>query len=410
MKIIGFDSWTQGKKHFFRISKKIIDSGNEFKVIHTGSWGNDKFVPKIFKENSVDFIDISNYNNSVNQFLKSEKPDVVVFLSTLTLTHRACIRLCKFYGIKTIHLNHGVLSTWVNTVNVVEFKIKKSQYLFFLLKRIFKMIRFNLPNYISSLTTTNSPISDYISLISELYYMSIGKANGLAGFRTAPSDANTDINLTYTNSDKNLISKIFICKKIKVVGISDIFDLKNQFNNPPKTISSNSKYVLYIASNLIMGGLVFKNNKHFIEHIKFINDRLNQKNIKLLIKLHPSLLNETDIQFFLNSNNIVQIDNEELISFIKGAEYIIAEPSTLTIIPMMLNKIIKVPNFDNFKNLKKTEFFLTYPNIQISNNYDDLVGTQISNILPNTDWLTSQIGEVDSLKFDENVVKEILNE
>ena len=130
----------------------------------------------------------------------------------------------------------------------------------------------------------------------------------------------------------------------------------------------------------------------------------------MIIKLHPSLLKEKDIQLFLTSKKIVQIANNELISCIRDAEYIIAEPSSLTIIPMILNKVIKIINFANFQNLKTTLLFTSYPNLIISNNYLELTDLLKYNIINNLEWKKTQIGETNSLLFDENVTKQILNE
>ena len=77
---------------------------------------------------------------------------------------------------------------------------------------------------------------------------------------------------------------------------------------------------------------------------------------------------------------------------------------------MILNKVIKIINFANFQNLKTTLLFTSYPNLIISNNYLELTDLLKYNIINNLEWKKTQIGETNSLLFDENVTKQILNE
>lgn len=44
-KIIGFDSWTQGWRHFERLVPALERRGYQLILLHIGSWGHDKGRP-----------------------------------------------------------------------------------------------------------------------------------------------------------------------------------------------------------------------------------------------------------------------------------------------------------------------------------------------------------------------------
>ena len=44
-KIILFDSWTKGSRHIFRLLNELENRSIQIKLIHVGSWGDEKGRP-----------------------------------------------------------------------------------------------------------------------------------------------------------------------------------------------------------------------------------------------------------------------------------------------------------------------------------------------------------------------------
>ena len=159
MKVIAFDSWTIGAFHFKEIASLLKSKNINFELIHTGSWGNDKKNDNI--STHYDFLakDIRFYNtNDIEIILKKECPDLVIFLSLDTFTHRTFNIYCKQKKIPTILLYHGLIAIQDNDSGG-SFKLNFKSQAEFIYKRLLKLIFFVLPNYALCLVRTKKQLS-----------------------------------------------------------------------------------------------------------------------------------------------------------------------------------------------------------------------------------------------------------
>ena len=80
-RILCFDSWTRGSRHFVRLQNAFAQEGLQLKLVHLGSWGNDVGRPVVENIEQLDVADIAAYRGiDFDWILESEKPDAVVFL------------------------------------------------------------------------------------------------------------------------------------------------------------------------------------------------------------------------------------------------------------------------------------------------------------------------------------------
>lgn len=80
LKIIGFDGWTGGIRHYQRLIPALKSKGFEFLLIHLGSWGSD--TGRISDEviGNVHVRDIRYYNKmNFSEIIDQEKPAAVIF-------------------------------------------------------------------------------------------------------------------------------------------------------------------------------------------------------------------------------------------------------------------------------------------------------------------------------------------
>ena len=151
-KVLFFDSWKGGLRSFLRLIPAFHENDISARLIHLGSWGNEDVLIKDENIQGLSVRDISYYKNkNLLNILKEEKPDLVIFLSTHTFSHRAFIRYCQFLNIPTINLFHGYVR--VQDVENVKgaYKVKIGAYVLFVIKRLPKLIYKTIPTYLRSL-------------------------------------------------------------------------------------------------------------------------------------------------------------------------------------------------------------------------------------------------------------------
>jgi hypothetical protein len=107
MKILAFDSWLGGIRHFQRLEDVLQKDNSKLILVHLSSWSGKDFIEIKSKYGVVYTKDISNYSNiNFDVVLEMESPDVVLMLSTDVFAHRAMIRACKRKKIPVVHLYH----------------------------------------------------------------------------------------------------------------------------------------------------------------------------------------------------------------------------------------------------------------------------------------------------------------
>ena len=145
IKVLGFDSWTQGSIHFERLIDSFETSDIDLQLLHLGAWGDDPGHPEQEVIGSLSVTNISFYKGmSFSDILQKEAPDVVIFLSTRSFAHRAFLRICKMKHIPTINLYHGLVRVQAVDGSGLAYKLNKFSYAKYVIERSRKFIKFTL--------------------------------------------------------------------------------------------------------------------------------------------------------------------------------------------------------------------------------------------------------------------------
>lgn len=112
-KIVFFDYWTNGIRHFLPVYERLQRQGVESSMLHIGAWRD----PSVANEETLHGIrcrDLRFYGNDLRRALIAEAPDVVLMLNTSYTTDRMLNRTCRSLGIRTAYMMHGIRATGEN--------------------------------------------------------------------------------------------------------------------------------------------------------------------------------------------------------------------------------------------------------------------------------------------------------
>lgn len=107
-KIIYFDYWTRGIRHFADIDKYLRRQNCETLLVHLGSQRGEP-IQEPHEIQGIRARDIALYRGSLVTMLMRERPDIVLLLNNQT-EDRILIRACRHLGIRTVYLMHGILT------------------------------------------------------------------------------------------------------------------------------------------------------------------------------------------------------------------------------------------------------------------------------------------------------------
>jgi hypothetical protein len=360
-KVLFFDSWKGGIHNFIRLNEAFDQASIDRLLIHLGSWGNEEIIVKEELVNNLLVRDISYYPDSnFKKILEREKPDLVLFLSTHTFAHRAMIRYCDFLGIPTINLYHGFVRVQAVDTNKNPYKVNKLAYLRFALSRLPKMLTNTLPCYINALISTKAKRDEWGLFLRNLKEIVTKPSN----LRVA-KDAKTTRCLVYAAADKQHAMKMydFIEDHVIAVGNPDLisFGMKKEFIGVG--LSDNTikhRDVIYIDTALTATGLLFANQAEYIQHLIDTKLELERQGLKLVLKPHPETKRLYDLNVFRNAG-IEIIENDKFVERLLTTSAVIVEPSTLALIPALMNIPMVLPTYGKLADLLFGEVLLTYP-------------------------------------------------
>ena len=266
-KVLGFDNWTRGAHHFERLVQAFKDRGMELTLLHLGSWGNDKHRPPTEMIGTLPVRDISYYTqNSFSRILETENPAAVLFMSTDTFAHRAFNRYCRYRGLPTIHLYHGIVR--VQSVDSVSpYKIHLAAQARFVVSKIPKALRYVWPTYVRALWQTGAATSEWLRFGKDILRGALG-----AYAQVSADDARTDKCCVYVNADiEHAIKRYgFRREDVVAVGNPDLIqfgltsDLIGSHLVPTQAVRSD---VMYVDTALMYTGWVFASAKEFVKHL-----------------------------------------------------------------------------------------------------------------------------------------------
>ena len=168
IKVLGFDSWTQGAHNFERLVSAFRNRNLNLSLLHLGSWGNDPDRPTEEMIGELAVRDISFYADAnFAKILDSENPDVVLFLSTDTFAHRAFNRYCRVRNVPTIHLYHGLVR--VQSVdNGTPYRVNVYAQLRFVRGKLVKALTYVWPTYSLALWRTGARAIEWFYFVRDI--------------------------------------------------------------------------------------------------------------------------------------------------------------------------------------------------------------------------------------------------
>lgn len=359
-KVIGFDNWTKGSRHFERLVPELEQLGYQLILIHVGSWGHDQETPKEQYINNLLVRDVSFYEGkSLSQIMLTENPDVVIFLSTRAFVLQSLNRYCKIFNIPTLHIYHGLVSVQ-DVETEVKININVFKRLYDLRNRLLKNFKILIPVYVKSLIKTNASFSDWGWFIWEIYIKATGKVSGVA-----PPDTTTTAGCVYTNADVLDMVRTYRIpeNEIHAVGNPDLVQFglrKNDMCNAIYSRETTKNEIFYISTGFSLNGIVFADDKEFVAHILTSSQALARQGYRLVVKLHPNY-STSDVPFCLNELGIDLCQNEDFIQRLKSCGAVMVEPSTAAIIPALMGLPVFLVQYGKLSEQRYGSVLTSYP-------------------------------------------------
>ncbi len=412
-KVLFFDSWKGGIRHYLRLSEALKESNIEPIMVHLGSWGNEEIYSKEEIINGLCVRDISYYTKiNFNNILEIEKPNLVLFLSTLTFAHRAMIRFCNYNNIPTINLYHGFVRVQSVDNNKSPYKINRWSYATFALKRLPKMLRYTIPCYIKALVYTKSSLIEWYYFFKNVLEVSTNLSP-----KGATSDSKTTRCLVYADADKLHAKHRYNFREDEIfsVGNPDLLSFNMNQNLIGYGLNEDlnrNKNIIYIDTALTATGLIFKNQTEYIKHIIDTKEAISKQGFTLSLKPHPETRRLYNLQIF-RDNNLEIIENDDFVEKLKTCRSVIVEPSTLALIPALMGIPLILPKYGELSVLSFGEVLLSYPRAIVLHNIQDLTSLLnddecSKNIQACNDWFVTNAGPLPSEDMPYRVVNNII--
>jgi hypothetical protein len=367
-KIICFDNWTAGAHHFERLVLPFEKYGYSLILIHVGSWDHDKEREKEELIGKLLVRDISYYNGkSLNRVLEEENPVAVLFLDTNSFPHMAFNRYASKLNIPTCLIYHGLVTVQaVGAGRLSPHKRNVMNALQIFRKRIFANLFIKVPIYIKSLIITSAPFGYWKSLVFGLLMKALNNDVSMGASIT------TSIGAVYTSSDIDHMNiKFQIPKdKIYVVGNPDLISFGLTSKQFLSNISNNNKVIIYIDTAYLPTGVVYKNEKNFLNHLKYTRDKLMLIGYSFVVKLHPAHF-RTNIPMKLQDMKI-KICKDDFVGNLNESCAVITEPSTAALIPALMGMPLLLANYKTLEGQEYGEVLKNYPRSIYLNNISEI--------------------------------------
>jgi len=412
IKVIGFDSWAQGARHYERLVEAFNKHGIELILIHLGSWGTEMGRPTQEMVRNLQVRDITYYKKkNFQEILQSENPCAVIFLSTHTFAHRAFNRYSQFCNITTIHLYHGLVR--VQDIGNSNYKVNHLSRLKFAASQLPRALIYVWPAYSRALLKTGASIKEWFRFGYDIVSGTIGTHPD-----TVADDARTDGCCIYVTADfENAVQRYgYAEENVFVVGNPDLihFGLKTEMIGSQLTLTLIDRTdVMYIDTGLVYtGGLVFKSNEEFVRHMIDTKDRLERRGKHLVFKPHPQHMG-TPVHKALIDAGVDICSREDFLSRLLKCCACIVEPTSLSVVPALMGMPLLLANYGKLQEQRYGDVLTSYPRARMLSDVDDinsfLAAEQADFDLERTRaWIKDNAGPLPAEEMPERVANVVL--
>lgn len=354
MKVIGFDCWTVGARHYQRLVEAFAKKGLDLMLIHLGSWGDEKGRPAEEVIGDLPVRDISFYTGtSLRDILELEKPSAVIFTSTDAFAHRAFNRYCRERKVPTVHLFHGF-----QHLMEIPFKSNAFTRLWLLRHHIAKLLRFFLPVYVRSLLETKASREEWRRFARDI----VGRMVGIRP-KVAANDSKTDRACVYVDIDIECATKKYghSERDVFAVGNPDLvsFGLTSAMIGSCARSTLNNEDVVYVDTALRDYGFVFDSTDEFIRHVIDTGEELSRQGKRLVFKPHPA--HGPEIISAIATAGIDFCSNEDFLSQLQRSCACVTEPSTASVIPALIGLPLFLARYGKLRGQVFGELLGSYP-------------------------------------------------
>lgn len=361
MKVLGFDNWTGGSRHFERLVAAFADAGCTLTLVHLGSWGNDRGRSTEEMIGALPVRDIAFYGDmGFADILVREQPDAVLLFSTRSFAHRAFLRYCRAMAIPTVHAYHGLVRVQAVDGPGRPYQINWRSYLRFAVSRIHKSITLTWPVYARALWDTSASPGEWWRFLIDIWDFSIGHVD-----KPAADDARTTKCCVYTAADvQHAITHYgFSAAEIVPVGNPDLMAFGVTESMLGRAMSDGSDAatgVMYLDTALVATGLVFDSDAAYVDHLLAVRDALAVQGLRLLFKPHPDM-RLRGIDSVLDRHGVEIVENADFIAKLSGCRACIVETTTVAMIPALLGMPLLLATFGKLESLRFGEVLRSYP-------------------------------------------------
>lgn len=360
LKVIAFDSWTGGARHYERLLESFKKNGIELTLVHLGSWGTDQGRPAEERIGNLAVKDISSYpRNSLSDILDAENPLAVIFLSTDTFAHRAFNRYCRQRKVPTVYLFHGLRSIQARDSSSI-YKVNFLAQFRFVASRLLKALTKVWPTYAKALWSTGAAPAEWVRFGRDIVVLSLGRYD-----QVSADDARTDVCCVYIPSEIEIAAEKygFAKENVIAVGNPDLihFGLSSQ-SIGSKLASSSLDYpdVMYVDSAFIYSGWVFASAKDYLAHLIDTKKKLETQGKNLVFKPHPDHFRNNFIPV-LEENGFEICLNEDFVPRLQKCCACIVEQSSVAVIPALMGMPLLLAGFGKLKGQRFGEMISDYP-------------------------------------------------
>ena len=414
-KVIFFDSWKGGAHNYARHLDTMAAADIDAFLLHLGSWGNEEHYEKEEYVGKLKARDISYYTGAgFEEIIKREKPDLVLFLSIHTFAHRAFNRYCQKHNIPTILLYHGFIRVQdVDNNSKGAYKVNFLSYGMFILKRLPKMFRHTLPCYIRSIMRTNGGLDDYLAFFQNIIDAFVKPAT----FKVA-KDSQTNRCLIYAGPDRIHARNVYGLKDEDIIEVGNpdlsAFGINdNDIGCRFKANANESDEVFYLDTALTAVGLIFKSEQEYLKFLSETNKVLMSKGKRLVLKPHPDTRKNYKAEDFEKAG-IEVVANADMIVRMRNAYAVLAEPTSLAIVPALMGLPLCLVAYDQASDLRYGQVLTSYPKsimlTDINNIVDDTTRINKEDTEVRTqEWIQLNAGPLPAKEMPKRVVSVILD-
>jgi hypothetical protein len=349
-KVVYFDYWTRGIRHFAEIDKYLQREKCETLLVHLGSErGEPVQEPNVVQ--GIRARDISCYGGSLVTMLLRERPDIVLLLNLQT-EDRILIRACRNLGIRTIYMPHGTLAP-KEAVGDVQALVDSAFGLRERLRRGPRYMRLLL-EYMRAASLESPTRILAPEIYTYFFRQAMSPGGNLMGiWKYRDSCANTA--LLYSETDRELVVSCmgYDPEDTVIVGNYNLDGLMQQLlaRRQPSGVSSTPRNVVYVENG-------FSDPKYTIpgwtedrvaDEVIGVAKVCNELGYLLKLKLHPSSdysVLPRRVEHHPGIEVITQCDLAELIT---SSDVVLGQSSSVLMMALAARKplvVLSIPPLD----------------------------------------------------------------